>query len=598
MVLPRYWECQCGYLVCRRLYYLMIPERSRPGEGRPGRAAGTLLWPVVTGCTVLLTSSRVSRSLQFNTRQEKQMPVLHFPRGGGLLRRINTTSITRTSTSSSSRLCRRIVLNRAYSNDRYSAVLDHIYRLNSTQTVKMGLGKIEALHDYFGRPLDRVPIIHVAGTNGKGSVCLKVARALSESGYRTGLFISPHLFSYRERAQVDGELIGAEETVALIEEILCAAKKIDVVPSFFEITTMLASLHFARTDVDCAVLETGLGGRLDCTNICKPVATCITSIGLDHTSVLGDNLVDIAREKAGIMKAGVPMILGSTFDEEVMELFRKRAKEIGRVSLRQAVSRNEATTTAANILGETSVRFDVENSATAREMLELLRTEKGFDKINEDSVRVGVAHRPPCRVQRVRAPVEGFTDKIDVVIDAAHNELGMRELRNGIQELAVQERKSVRYVLGISADKCASKALSALLGGGGDDLKVKYPRRTTLHFAQSQHNRASPASLLRSTATKYLDMSGRTDVVVAVEEEGTSDEEDCGTVHDVLSCALRQAASNDEILVVCGSLYMMEEVSRALDIGVKAVDPVFKGKRAEGAPTHSVSRHLAEAASM
>lgn len=482
---------------------------------------------------------------------------------------------------------------RAFSSDRYSALLDRIYRLNSAQTVKMGLETIEALHDHFGRPLHRVPVVHVAGTNGKGSVCLKVARALSKSGYRTGLFISPHLFSYRERAQVDGKLIGEEETVALVEEILAAAESIDMVPSFFEVTTMLASLHFARQNVDCAVLETGLGGRLDCTNICNPVATCITSIGLDHTSVLGDDIIDIAREKAGIMKAGVPMILGSTFDEKVLDLFRTRARETGRVSLHQAVSRRDATSSPAND-DDISVGFDAENSETARVILQMMRAEKGFEKISDDSMRVGLAHRPPCRFQRVRAPVEGFADKVEVVIDAAHNEMGMRELRSSVQRLAAREQKSVRYVLGISADKCATKALSALLGDDERDSSSNYPERTTLHFAQSQHNRAAPAGLLRDTATRYLGASQRTNIVLANE---TTNNGECDTVHAVLARALECAASNDEILVVCGSLYMMQEVSDAIDIGVKAVDPVFKGKREDQALSRADTGDLKAASS-
>eukprot|EP00940_MAST-03C_sp_MAST-3C-sp2_P002581 g2581.t1 len=451
----------------------------------------------------------------------------------------------------------------------------------------MGLTKITALHEELGRPLDRFETVHVAGTNGKGSVCLKVARALTASGYRTGLFISPHLFSYRERAQVDGKLIGCEETEMLIEEILSAADRLDIVPSFFEVTTMLALLHFDRSNVDCAVLETGLGGRLDCTNICRPAVSCITSIGLDHTRVLGGTLLEIASEKAGIMKSDVPVVLGPHFDDEVLEYLCDRARIVGCASLIHTIvdsgldASSHDVPDALRFVDRSTVRFDAENSAMARHVLKCLRVDAGFDRIDDASISIGVNERPPCRFQHLRVPAPGKpTRHVDVVVDAAHNALGMAMLRDSLDTLATRHKKNLRFVVCLSEDKCAAEALRELLGRSDDVNESRSLQvHKTFHFAQSQHRRAAPATTLRDAASSEIAASSENHSVVVVDDndgaEATAD------VESVLERALNAAAQEDEILVVCGSLYMMSEVARTLDMGIQAFDPVFKGKRVD-----------------
>ena len=212
---------------------------------------------------------------------------------------------------------------------RYESLLRKIYELNSRQTVKMGLSKIQVLHEAMGSPSTKFQVVHVAGTNGKGSVCLKVAEALRRSGYDTGLFTSPHLFTYRERARVNNEMISESEVTNILEEILIVSDKLDIVPSFFEITTMMAFEHFSRSNVDVVVLETGLGGRLDCTNIVEtPVLTGITNIGFDHVNVLGHTIEEIAREKAGIAKENVDMVLGPKIDPIASKVIRDHASRM------------------------------------------------------------------------------------------------------------------------------------------------------------------------------------------------------------------------------------------------------------------------------
>ena len=174
----------------------------------------------------------------------------------------------------------------------------------------MGLQNIERLHDALGRPLDAVPtVVHVAGTNGKGSVCIKVARALEATGLRTGLFVSPHISCFRERMQVNRLPISEAEVEKLVPLIFDCANAKDIPATFFEMTTALAFLHFQQAGAHAAVLETGLGGRLDSTNICKPAVSVITSISLDHTKILGEKGRTLL-EKAGIMKPGVPVVIG------------------------------------------------------------------------------------------------------------------------------------------------------------------------------------------------------------------------------------------------------------------------------------------------
>ena len=175
---------------------------------------------------------------------------------------------------------------------------------------------MQALHARLGSPLEnelRRKVVHIAGTNGKGSVAWKVARTLQSAGLRTGLFVSPHVSSFRERAQVNGELISEARVAALLAEIFAAmdAGPEPVRATFFEITTALALRHFAESGVDALVLEAGLGGRLDATNIvAAPALSVITSIALEHTRVLGGTVEAIAAEKAGIMKPGVPVVVG------------------------------------------------------------------------------------------------------------------------------------------------------------------------------------------------------------------------------------------------------------------------------------------------
>lgn len=189
---------------------------------------------------------------------------------------------------------------------RYETWIKTLFSSELFGGVRGDLSEVTALAAMAGNPQNNFPSIHIAGTNGKGSVAHEIAEVLRESGYRVGLFTSPHLFTYRERIQVDGELISEEEVIEGLEKLFKLAR----CPKFFEVTTLLAFDYFSKRKIDIGVVEVGIGGRLDATNILSPVLSIITTIDLDHTAILGNTLLEIAREKAGIIKKGVPVVVG------------------------------------------------------------------------------------------------------------------------------------------------------------------------------------------------------------------------------------------------------------------------------------------------
>jgi dihydrofolate synthase/folylpolyglutamate synthase len=185
-----------------------------------------------------------------------------------------------------------------------------VFQHTGGSAYKPGLQTISELDDFYGNPHRKYRTIHVAGTNGKGSVSHMLAAILQGAGYKTGLFTSPHLIDFRERIKVNGKMITEDEVVEFVTRSRAMFDKVQ--PSFFEMTTAMAFDHFAGHTVDIAVIETGMGGRLDATNIIRPVMSVITNISMDHTQFLGNNPVAIATEKAGVIKPGIPVVIGET----------------------------------------------------------------------------------------------------------------------------------------------------------------------------------------------------------------------------------------------------------------------------------------------
>ncbi|NGX48908.1 MAG: Folylpolyglutamate synthase, partial [Candidatus Anoxychlamydiales bacterium] len=209
--------------------------------------------------------------------------------------------------------------------NEYQKLKGKLFSLFSNK-VKCRLENVSVVSQYLNNPHIDFKSIHVAGTNGKGSVATKIAKALSLSGYKTALYTSPHITSYEERISVDGKLISKKDVKVLLKKIFKLRKKLKIYLSFFEITTLLAFLYFSKKKVDFAIIETGLGGRLDATNIITPILSIITSIGLDHTNILGDTIDLIAFEKAGIIKPKIPVVIGRKANVEPIIKKAKKSK--------------------------------------------------------------------------------------------------------------------------------------------------------------------------------------------------------------------------------------------------------------------------------
>ena len=334
---------------------------------------------------------------------------------------------------------------------RYPSALEYLFA-RTTGTYKFGLERTRALLGELGDPHLAFPVIHIAGTNGKGSSVATAEALLRGRGLRVARYTSPHLVDFRERIVVNGEPISADEVVAFIDQWTPVVERLGA--SFFEATTALAFQHFARSRIDVALVETGLGGRLDSTNVVQPLATGVTSIALDHTEYLGPTLESIAREKAGIFKAGVPAVIGEG-DAEVRAWLARDAKATGASQIRIVVEETEATQFALNALGtefrlralgdERVVgtplvgRHQADNFAFA---LTLLDAAGGRFRVPlAEAVESVRAVRLPGRFQRVG----------QWIFDVAHNADGARTVAASLD--AVEHETPVAAVLCVLGDK-------------------------------------------------------------------------------------------------------------------------------------------------
>jgi dihydrofolate synthase/folylpolyglutamate synthase len=260
------------------------------------------------------------------------------------------------------------------------------------------LDTMRIIDAWMGHPHCTFPTIHIAGTNGKGSVAIKMAKALESTGRRVGLYTSPHLATFRERAQINGEIISEEFVLSFLPRLFSFVEEEGLQPTFFELLTALAFSYFAREKVDIAVIETGLGGRLDATNVIMPILSIITSISLEHTEILGATLEEILKEKEGIIKPGVPVVRGS----------------------------------------KVAGFYDLENRATARKALEILQ-------VPEEAISLGLLYRPPCRFE-IAEPSS------PVILDVAHNPDGLMRFREALEEFYPGQKFHVYLALGKTKD--------------------------------------------------------------------------------------------------------------------------------------------------
>lgn len=341
--------------------------------------------------------------------------------------------------------------------------------------IKLGLGRVRLLLSALGDPQDRFPSIHVAGTNGKGSTAAMAASILQAAGLRVGLYTSPHLCDFSERIRIDGRPIGEADVARhylYIKRVWASLGKAGVEegdPTFFELTTAMAFRHFAERRVDAAVIETGLGGRLDATNVLRPIVTVLTTISRDHEAHLGGSISAIAREKAGIVKPGVPVVVGSLVSEAeavVEQAARERGAKVVRlgeefraesVRLTAAGGTFDWTREDACFAGLSiplAGAHQVRNAAVAAAAAtEAARASGGAFDVGEQAVREGL--------RRVSWPgrFEVLSSAPTVILDGAHNPEGMCALIDALSLLPPSERRTL--VFGALADKNAGRMLAS-----------------------------------------------------------------------------------------------------------------------------------------
>lgn len=382
--------------------------------------------------------------------------------------------------------------------DRYEEVTSWMFeQIPMFQNVgsgayKPGLERVEALSEAFGNPHRQFSTIHVAGTNGKGSTSSLLASVLTSSGLKTGLFTSPHLVDFRERIRIDGKMISKEEVVDFIDRYQLLNGEFE--PSFFELTTMMAFDHFARHKVDIAIIETGLGGRLDATNIITPLVSVITNISLDHTALLGDTPAQIASEKAGIIKPGVPVVIGRADDAAVHAVFaEKAAAEKAPIIFAaenpafNSVDRTENTITYhttqwGQIVSPLTGDCQSENANTVFNTLKLLS-----DKIDGHAVASGF--RDVARLSGLQGRWMTIGHSPTLICDTGHNPGGWEFLGPRLRQMASEHPLDV--VIGFVNDKDISHILNEL------------PREARYYFTCPSVRRGRPAEEVAQAAAGF-----------------------------------------------------------------------------------------------
>lgn len=377
------------------------------------------------------------------------------------------------------------------------------------------LTNIIQLCDLLGNPERDLKCIHVAGTNGKGSVTHIIASIFQEQGYKVGVFVSPHYKDYRERIKINGKFVSKKFVTAFVEQHQKQFKKIDA--SFFEITTAMAFEYFKEKKVDFAVIETGMGGRLDSTNIITPLLSVITNISYDHLQFLGNTLEKIAGEKAGIIKKNIPVVIGET-QKETKPVFVVKAKE-----MKSEIFFADKKITSRKFKTDLKGIYQHKNIPTALMAIDALK--KSGVKVSDSAITKGLKHVAKNTSFIGRWMVVG--EKPLIVFDSAHNEGGIRELKYEIENTKYE---TLHFVFGTVADKDISKVLSLL------------PKQAKYYFCKADIPRGLNAHELKQQANNFK-LKG--DVYSSVKQ--------------AFKTAKRNASKKDLVLVA-GSVFVVAEV--------------------------------------
>jgi len=384
----------------------------------------------------------------------------------------------------------------------YTQTVDYLFsalpmfQRNGPAAYKANLDNTHALDEFFGHPHRDFKTIHIAGTNGKGSVSHMLAAILQAAGYKTGLFTSPHLIDFRERIRVNGKMISEDYVCRFVEENKSLIEKIS--PSFFELTTLMAFAYFKDSKTDIAVIETGMGGRLDSTNIITPLVSVITNIGLDHTQFLGNTIELVAAEKAGIIKENVPVVIGE-WQKETEGVYRDYAgrmkSELSFASQKYSIKASFQTpgrkqimyVRSGEILVYESLSIDLLGLYQKKNLPTVLQT---IDRLRESGVSVsreaiydGLQNASAITGLRGRWEALGYNPLI--ICDTGHNAEGISEV---VQQIRQTPYRKLHFIFGMVSDKDPKAVLSLL------------PRDAEYYFTKADIPRALSPELLREEA--------------------------------------------------------------------------------------------------
>lgn len=425
----------------------------------------------------------------------------------------------------------------------YNEAIEYLYRQLpmfsriGAAAYKPGLDTSLNLDKYFNHPHHNFKSIHIGGTNGKGSTSHMLAAILQSEGYKVGLYTSPHLVDFRERIRVNGEMIPQEEVVRFVEQFI--ACDYDGHPSFFELTMMMAFDYFSRAKVDYAIIEVGMGGRLDSTNIITPIGCVITNISWDHTQFLGETLPQIAAEKAGIIKKDIPVVIGEA-DDEIKEVFKNKALSVGtsitfaeeQSYIKEFVSTDNFTDTFGNTFScQLSGDYQRKNINTVRSAIEMLRS-LGI-KISDASIENG--YRNVCSLTGLAGRWMQLAKSPLTICDTGHNQAGLQyNLKQLDHLIATRTNAKLHIVMGFVADKDIEHIIQL------------FPKNATYYISNAQIPRALPVDQLAEKCSSIgLEFTKYSTVESAY-------------------IAAKNAASDNDIIYIGGSTFVVADLLASL----------------------------------
>lgn len=404
---------------------------------------------------------------------------------------------------------------------------------------KEGLSTTHILDAHFNHPHNQYKTIHIAGTNGKGSCAHTIAAILQHTGLKVGLYTSPHLVDFRERIRVNGEMMPQQYVIDFVEKERSFFEPLH--PSFFELTTALAFKYFAEQHVDVAVIEVGLGGRLDCTNIISPILSVITNISFDHTQFLGNTLAQIASEKAGIIKHKVPVIIGEC-NAETRPVFEHKAHEVEAPILfaednKEVLSsefsdlyghklRHYTTRSFGDIYGELTGECQIKNANT---ILCALHSLSKIVSVTHEDITYAFEH--VCEMTGLRGRWQILQEHPTIICDTGHNTGGWQYLAHQLAQIATSGNK-LHIVFGMASDKDIERVMSTL------------PHEACYYWTKASVKRATSEQTIANIATKY-DLHGKT----------------YSNVAEAYEAAVNNASTNDYIYVG-GSSFIVADLLR------------------------------------